>query len=154
MNPKAPTSERRAWLVRHGETEWSHLGRHTGRTDVPLSAPGREQARQLGSRLTGQRFALVLTSPLRRARTTADIAGFMDVALPDDDLMEWDYGAHEGRTTAEIRSNIPEWTIWRGPWPDGETARQVGTRADSRFGSAAQELQPLAGLQEGLVKLG
>jgi probable phosphoglycerate mutase len=121
---------RHAWLVRHGETAWAKLGRHTGRTDVALTEAGRDQARDLGRRLAGHEFGLVLTSPLARATETARIAGFGDVAIEDDDLMEWDYGALEGRTTAEIRADLPDWTIWHGPWPDAETVEQVGRRAD------------------------
>lgn len=125
-----PATERHAWLVRHGETEWARLGRHTGRTDIGLTEKGREQANALGRRLAGHPFGLVLTSPLSRAADTARIVGYGDVAVADDDLMEWDYGALEGRTTAEIRADIPNWTIWRGPWPNGETVEQVGRRAD------------------------
>lgn len=123
-------AEQQAWLVRHGETEWARLGRHTGRTDVPLTDTGREQARALGRRLAGTTFGLVLTSPLSRAADTAALAGFGDVAVIDDDLREWDYGALEGRLTAEIRDDYPGWSIWTGPWPDGETVEQVGARAD------------------------
>lgn len=119
-----------AWLVRHGETEWARLGRHTGRTDVPLTETGRAQAATLGRRLAGHAFALVLTSPLGRAVDTAILAGFGDVAIRDPDLQEWDYGALEGRLTTEIRADYPGWTIWRGPWPDGETIDQVADRAD------------------------
>jgi probable phosphoglycerate mutase len=125
-----PRTEQHVWLVRHGETEWARLGRHTGRTDIPLTDTGRAQARALGQRLVGHAFGLVLTSPLSRAAETARIAGYADTAVPADDLMEWDYGALEGRTTADIRSETPGWTIWRGPWPNGETADQVGARAD------------------------
>jgi broad specificity phosphatase PhoE len=124
------TDERHVWLVRHGETEWARLGRHTGRTDIPLTERGRDQARALGRRRKGHRFGLVLTSPLSRAAETADLAGVGGVAIPDPDLLEWDYGAHEGRTTAEIRGDYPDWTIWTGPWPGGETVEQVGERAD------------------------
>lgn len=130
MTGTAPAVERRVWLIRHGETEWARLGRHTGRTDIALTANGRAQARALGRRLTGHTFGLVLTSPLSRAAETAAIAGFGDAAVADPDLMEWDYGEHEGRTTAEIRDDFPDWTIWRGPWPAGETVDQVGARAD------------------------
>jgi probable phosphoglycerate mutase len=122
--------ERQVWLVRHGETEWARLGRHTGRTDVPLTAAGRRQARALGRRLAGHHFALVLASPLSRAADTARLAGFADVVELDADLREWDYGDLEGRTTADIRAEIPGWTIWSGPWPGGETAAAVGARAD------------------------
>lgn len=118
------------WLVRHGETEWARLGRHTGRTDVPLTDIGREQARELGRRLAGHTFGLVLTSPLSRAQETVSLAGFGEVAVPEPDLMEWDYGAFEGRRTAEIRTEYPGWTIWRGPWPGGETIDEVAARAD------------------------
>jgi probable phosphoglycerate mutase len=118
------------WLVRHGETEWARRGRHTGRTDVPLTERGREEARQLGRRLAGHRFGLVLTSPLSRAAETAAIAGFGAVVRADPDLQEWDYGSFEGRETADIRAEYPGWTIWRGPWPGGERIAQVATRAD------------------------
>jgi broad specificity phosphatase PhoE len=118
------------WLVRHGETEWARLGRHTGRTDVPLTKLGRDQARTLGRRLAGHAFGLVLTSPMARARDTASIAGFGDVAHLDPDLMEWDYGSLEGRTTADIQASYPGWTIWSGPWPAGETIEDVALRAD------------------------
>jgi broad specificity phosphatase PhoE len=127
--PSEPTVERQIYLVRHGETEWSVNGRHTGRTDIPLTDVGREQAKDLGRRIGGHPFALVLTSPLSRAAETARLAGIAD-AEHDDDLREWDYGAFEGRTTADIRSEIPDWSIWTGPWREGETARQVGARAD------------------------
>ena len=122
--------ERHVWLVRHGETEWARLGRHTGRTDIALTDTGREQARALRRRLAGHAFGLVLTSPLARAAETAAISGFGAVAVPDPDLQEWDYGDHEGRTTAEIRADHPGWTIWHGPWPGGESVDQVGARAD------------------------
>lgn len=118
------------WLVRHGETEWARLGRHTGRTDIPLTDTGRAQARALGRRLAGHRFALVLTSPLSRAAETTAIAGFGDVAIADPDLREWDYGDLEGRLTADIAAEFPGWTIWRGPWPGGESLDDVAARAD------------------------
>ncbi len=121
--------ERQLYIVRHGETEWSRTGKHTGRTDVPLTEPGREQAGALGRRLVGHRFALVLTSPLSRASDTARLAGFPD-AQPVDDLREWDYGAFEGRTTPEIQDDIPGWTIWTGPWRGGETPDEVAARVD------------------------
>ena len=121
---------RRVWLVRHGETEWARLGRHTGRTDVPLTEIGRDQARALGRRLSGHPFKLILTSPLSRATETTAIAGFGAAAITDPDLREWDYGDLEGRLTEEIRIDYPGWTIWRGPWPGGESIDQVGARAD------------------------
>jgi broad specificity phosphatase PhoE len=104
-------------------------GRHTGRTDIPLTDIGREQAKDLGRRVRSHPFALVLTSPLSRAAETARLAGFSD-AEQVDDLREWDYGAFEGRRTVDIRAEIPDWSIWSGPWREGETARQVGARAD------------------------
>jgi broad specificity phosphatase PhoE len=118
------------WLARHGETEWARLGRHTGRTDVPLTDTGRAQAAALGRRLAGHAFALVLTSPLSRAVETTAIAGLGGVAVADRDLREWDYGELEGRLTEDIREDYPGWTIWRGPWPGGETLDDVAARAD------------------------
>jgi probable phosphoglycerate mutase len=113
-------------LVRHGETEWSRDKRHTGRTDIPLTAAGRQQALLAGRGLGS--FALALTSPLTRARETAEIAGL--TAEPDDDLMEWDYGDVEGITTDEMRERVPDWDIWRDGCPGGETIEQVAERAD------------------------
>jgi probable phosphoglycerate mutase len=124
-----PAGERQLYLVRHGETEWSTAGRHTGRTDIPLTDVGRDQARDLGRRIGDRRFGLVLTSPLSRAAETAELSGFAD-AVRDGDLMEWDYGALEGRTSGAIREDLHDWTIWTGPWPDGETVDEVGNRAD------------------------
>jgi probable phosphoglycerate mutase len=115
------------WLVRHGATEWSEARRHTGRTDVPLTPAGIAQAADLVRPLAAHRFALVLTSPLGRARETARIAGFADAAV-DDDLLEWDYGEYEGRTTEEIRADRPGWTLWSDGVPGGETADEVGGR--------------------------
>jgi probable phosphoglycerate mutase len=117
-------------LVRHGETEWSRDGRHTGRTDVPLTEPGRREAEALGGALGAWRFGLVLSSPLIRASETCRLAGLGEVAIPSDDLLEWDYGAYEGRRTKEIREERPDWTLWRDGVPSGETAADVGARAD------------------------
>ena len=117
-------------LVRHGETEWSRSGRHTGRTDVPLTDRGRRQAQMLRGVLEGRRFAHVLTSPLSRAAETCRLAGYGEVAQVCDDLREWDYGAYEGRTTAEIRTEVAGWTVWSHAVPEGETAEQIGARAD------------------------
>jgi probable phosphoglycerate mutase len=122
--------ERQVWLARHGETEWSRDGRHTGLTDIPLTDLGRSQASALGQRLAGHPFSLVLTSPRSRATETARLAGFADVAVQDPDLSEWDYGDLEGRRTSEIAADYPGWTIWSGPWPGGETIVQVSARAD------------------------
>ena len=122
--------ERQTWLVRHGETEWSREGRHTGITDIPLTDLGRRQAEALGSRLADHQFALVLTSPRSRATETARLAGFGDLTFTDPDLAEWDYGELEGRRTVEIAAEYPDWTIWSGPWPGGETVNEVSARAD------------------------
>jgi len=118
------------WLVRHGETEWSAEGRHTGRMDLPLTAHGRERAVELGKFLAGTKFAAVLCSPLRRARETCEIAGFGGVAVVDEDLRERDYGIYEGRTTPEIQAEIPGWSVWKDPIIGGESVEQVGARAD------------------------
>jgi broad specificity phosphatase PhoE len=117
------------WLVRHGETEWSRLGKHTSHSDIPLTAAGLEEARWLADRLRPHEFDLVLTSPLSRAKQTATLAGFPN-AIPDTDLHEWDYGELEGRTTEEIEVDHPGWRIWTGPWPGGETPEDVARRAD------------------------
>jgi len=118
------------WLVRHGQTEWSASGRHTGRTDLPLDDTGRDQARALSSALSGLSVAQVLTSPLVRARETCVLAGFGDRARVDDDLQEWDYGDYDGLTTDEIRATRPGWSLWRDGCPGGESATDVGARAD------------------------
>lgn len=117
------------WLVRHGATEWSEAGRHTGRTDIPLTTTGEQSARDLASVLAEHSFQLVLTSPLQRARRTAILAGF-DAAEADEDLVEWGYGQYEGVTTAEIRETVPGWTVWTHPCPGGETADDVAHRLD------------------------
>jgi probable phosphoglycerate mutase len=119
------------WLMRHGETEWSASGRHTSRTDVLLTEQGRERAKKLGAYLAGTSFAAVLCSPMQRARETCAIAGFGDVAVIDKGLCEWDYGVFEGRTTAEIQTEIPGWSVWTNPITGGETLQQVGARADA-----------------------
>ncbi|MSO79427.1 MAG: histidine phosphatase family protein [Acidimicrobiia bacterium] len=118
-------------VVRHGATEWSENGRHTGRTDLPLTAQGRAEAEGLRDRMSALDLELVLTSPLMRARETADLAGVGDRAEVVDAMREWDYGEYEGVTTAEIRQTIPGWTVWAGPCPGGESAADVGARADA-----------------------
>ena len=118
------------WLVRHGETEWARLGRHTGRTDIPLTGRGRSQAAAVEAKLAGATFGAVVSSPLSRALETAHLAGFADRVTTDEDLLEWDYGDLEGRTSAEIRTDLPGWTIWSGPVPGGETASDVAARVD------------------------
>jgi broad specificity phosphatase PhoE len=115
-------------LVRHGETEWSRDLRHTGRTDVPLTEAGEQQARTVGEALRVREFSLVLSSPLRRALDTARVAGFEPERW--DDLAEWDYGEYEGMTTAEIREQAPGWAVWTHPAPGGETADHIAARAD------------------------
>jgi broad specificity phosphatase PhoE len=116
------------WLVRHGETEWSLKRAHTGRTDIALTPKGEQQARALAPMLAGEQFSLVLTSPLRRARESAALAG-MGAAQIEPDLTEWDYGVYEGRTTAQIQSEQPGWSIWETGVPGGESLQQVGARA-------------------------
>jgi broad specificity phosphatase PhoE len=116
--------------ARHGETAWSLSGQHTGRTDLPLTAGGEEQARRLGSRLAGRTFAKVWTSPLRRAVRTCELAGYRAVAEVDVDLLEWDYGEYEGLRSAEIHAQRPDWDLFRDGCPGGETPGQVGARAD------------------------
>jgi probable phosphoglycerate mutase len=118
------------YVVRHGATQWSADGRHTGSTDVPLTDDGRTQARRVGALLGGRPFALVLVSPLGRARETCELAGYAASADVTDDLREWDYGDYEGRTTAEIREHDPGWTVWTGDIPNGETIDEVAARAD------------------------
>ncbi|HWG95822.1 MAG TPA: histidine phosphatase family protein [Nitrospira sp.] len=117
------------WLIRHGETEWSAAKRHTGRTDIPLTPAGERKATALGRFLAGRRFGLVLCSPLRRASETCRLAGYGPVAEVTDDLLEWDYGVYEGRTTEEIRLEQPEWSIWTASVTKGESIEQVAHRA-------------------------
>lgn len=119
------------WLVRHGETEWSAAGRHTGRTDIPLTPRGQELAARIATAVKGREFSLVLSSPLQRAIETARLAGFDGIAGVDPNLREWDYGIWEGRTTAEIRKTNPNWSIWNSDIPEGETLDEVGARADA-----------------------
>ena len=117
------------WVVRHGETEWSRDGRHTSHTEVELTSEGEEAALGLAYRMAGVEFDLVLTSPRLRARRTAELAGYADAHV-EDDLAEWDYGDYEGITTAEIREQVPGWTVWTHPCPGGESAEQVTRRLD------------------------
>jgi broad specificity phosphatase PhoE len=120
----------RVLLLRHGETEWSRSGRHTGRTDVPLTDEGRERARALGEALSRRRFAVVLASPLDRARETAALAGLGEHVQLREDLLEWDYGDYEGITTPDIRAERPGWYLWRDGVPNGESADEVAARCD------------------------
>jgi probable phosphoglycerate mutase len=117
-------------LVRHGQTDWSASRRHTGRTDIPLTDLGRRQAAALGGILTGEEFSLVLSSPLTRSWETMVDAGFEGAGAVSEDLLEWDYGEYEGRTTAEIREEIPKWSVWTHPIGGGESVEDVGSRAD------------------------
>jgi broad specificity phosphatase PhoE len=118
------------YLARHGETAWSLSGQHTGRTDLPLTERGQRNARQLGERLRGLKFAKVSTSPLQRAARTCELAGFGATAEVDRDLLEWNYGDYEGRRTLEIRTARPDWQLFRDGCPGGESPDQVGARAD------------------------
>jgi broad specificity phosphatase PhoE len=117
------------WLIRHGETEWSKSGQHTGRTDLPLTDEGRERAEAVGRHLAGRKFALVLSSPLSRAVETCRLAGYGDQVQLTDDLREWDYGSYEGRRTVDIQKERPGWLIWKDGVLGGETVEQVGARA-------------------------
>ena len=116
------------YLARHGETEWSKSGQHTGRTDLPLTAKGEADAKKIGTRLAGITFARVFTSPLQRARRMAELAGF--AAEPDPGLLEWNYGEYEGLKTAEIRGRRPGWDLFRDGCPGGESARDISDRVD------------------------
>ena len=118
------------YLARHGETAWTISRQHTGRTDLPLTVKGEAEARALGARLDGLKFAAVLTSPLQRARRTCELADFGSAAIVEPDLMEWNYGAYEGRTSAEIHAERPDWDLFRDGCPGGESPDQIGARAD------------------------
>jgi len=117
-------------LIRHGQTLWSITGQHTGRTNIPLTELGRRQADALGEMLDGQAFSLVLSSPLVRAWETMERAGYAGQGVASDDILEWDYGVYEGRTTDDIRRDIPGWSIWTHPVEAGESVDEVATRAD------------------------
>lgn len=130
MNQNLP----RIFLVRHGETAWTLTGQHTGRTDLPLTEEGERQARELKTGLTALSFARVFTSPLLRARRTADLAMPHARVEEDDDLMEWDYGAYEGRRTVDIVGECPGWSLLHDGTPGGETLEEVGARADRVIG--------------------
>lgn len=116
------------YLARHGETAWSLSGRHTGRTDIPLTERGEDNARRLRGRLEGITFTEVLVSPLQRARRTCELAGFGSVAIVTPDLMEWDYGDYEGRLTSDICRERPGWYLFRDGCPGGESLPEIGTR--------------------------
>jgi broad specificity phosphatase PhoE len=126
--------DQKVYLLRHGETEWSLSGKHTGVTDLPLTENGRLAARLLKSVLTTETFALILTSPLKRARETCELAGFGEVAKVDPDLVEWNYGEYEGLTTKQIHLTRPGWSIFRDGCPGGEAPEQVASRVDRVLG--------------------
>lgn len=142
MTPAA--AEHDVWVLRHGATEWSMNGRHTGTTDLPLTDAGRDQARSVGRILDGRRFARVLVSPLSRAVETCRLAGYGDQAEITDDLREFDYGDYEGLTTPQIRESVPGWTVWTQPCPGGETLADVATRVDRVIADARAADGPVA----------
>lgn len=125
-------------LLRHGQTEWTISGRHTGRSDIELTEAGREEARAAGRRLEGMKFDRVVTSPMHRAVETCRLAGFGDGATTDDALMEWDYGEYEGITTAEIQETVPDWSLFVQGCPGGESAADVGARVDPLVDAARE----------------
>ncbi len=131
-------------LVRHAQTEWTISHRHTGRSDIPLTEDGRQAARELAPTLAGAAFALVLTSPLRRARETCQLAGLGAGAVADEDLMEWDYGDYEGLTSAEIEARRGGWQLWRDGCPGGEQPADVAARADRAIAAAVAAPGPVA----------
>ena len=118
------------WLIRHGETPWTLSGQHTGKTDIELTATGKLMAQAIGRELAGRHFDLILTSPRVRARETCRLSGYAETAVIDDDLQEWDYGAYEGRTSADIKKEVPDWSLWREGVPDGETIAAASARVD------------------------
>ena len=122
---------REIWLLRHGATEWSRDGRHTGSSDIPLLPEGEAEARSLAPLLAGQHFAQVWVSPLQRARRTCELAGLGAQAQPNENLREWDYGSYEGITTAEIRQTVPGWSVWSHGCPGGEDAAAVTQRCEA-----------------------
>jgi broad specificity phosphatase PhoE len=138
-------------LARHGETEWSRDGRHTGRTDVPLTDNGRRQARLLGEALSEWSFGRVLSSPLERALETCGLAGLGDSVETTADLLEWDYGEYEGITTPQIRESRPDWYLWRDGCPGGEQPRDVGARADRVLAAIADSAGDVALFAHGHV---
>ncbi|WP_446745578.1 histidine phosphatase family protein [Silvibacterium acidisoli] len=126
------------WLIRHGETEWSKSGQHTGRTDIPLTAEGEKAAIALKPRLEGIQFDAVFTSPMQRARETCRLAGLDSSAVIEPNLKEWDYGIYEGKTTKEIQKDTPGWSIWTSSIPEGESIEQAADRAREVIAAASQ----------------
>jgi len=137
--PHAPAARSEVILIRHGETEWSLSGQHTGSTDIPLTTRGEAAARGLAPLLAASPFSLVLCSPLQRARRTCELAGLAAQARIEPDLVEWDYGAYEGLTTTEIQARRPGWMVFRDGCPDGESPAQVGERVDRVIDRLRQE---------------
>ncbi|MDR5837530.1 histidine phosphatase family protein [Caballeronia sp. LZ034LL] len=132
------------WLIRHGETEWSKSGQHTGTTDIALTDEGRKQAAALAPVLASQPFDLVLTSPMSRAIETCKLAGLGEHAQVEPELHEWNYGVYEGRKTPDIRQEIPDWSVWTSPIPQGENLADIGRRAqaliDKLLGTGARHI--------------
>lgn len=126
----APAALHEVWLIRHGETEWSRSGQHTGRTDIPLTEHGRDQAYALAPRLATQTFDAVWSSPKIRAIETCELAGLGERRVIVPELHEWDYGIYEGRTTHDIRASVPDWSVWHSPVPEGESLAQIQARAE------------------------
>lgn len=122
------SNHHRIYLIRHGETEWSRSGQHTGNTDISLTETGRQQGETLGNYFAGHSFARVLSSPLKRAYDTCQLAGFGAIAERTDDLKEWNYGIYEGKKTIDIQKQEPGWSIWRTPVPEGESIEEVAVR--------------------------
>ena len=131
LSPPNSVKQAQLWLVRHGETEWSRSGQHTGRTDIPLTENGEQQAIRIGKTLQDHDFTAVLTSPLLRARETCRLAGFGEHAKVEPNLSEWDYGDYEGKTTNDIRKSQPGWSLWKDGVLGGETIAQVAARAQA-----------------------
>ena len=129
----AKGADAEVWLIRHGETEWSRAGQHTGTSDLPLTKAGEDAARSLRPLLARTSFDLIVSSPLQRARRTAELAGVVDVQI-DDDLVEWDYGEYEGLTRVQVREQRPDWTVWTDGAPGGESSQDVSDRVDRLIG--------------------
>ena len=154
MSNGANGSKLELWLIRHGETEWSADGRHTSTTDIPLTDHGKERAKELKEYLADRKFAAVFVSPMQRAKETCEIAGYADHAIVDHNLMEWNYGESEGKTTAEMRQKYgPEWSVWSNEIVGGESVEQVGERADKVIerALAAVAIGPNAGESHGVA---
>ena len=136
--PSQPSGQPEVWLIRHGETEWSVTGQHSGRNDLPLTPTGEREAEQAGRILGGREFNLVLCSPLQRAAKTCQIAGYASVARIEPCIQEWDYGDCTGMTVRQIRELFPGWNVWDGPVPNGETIEDVAARAKAAVARVRQ----------------